>query len=134
MKSEDYNLNNIPKENPFRVPEDYMEGLTARIMKQIPKEVPQVEHPDVSLMDKIRPILYLAAMFAGLGLFFKAIAYFDNSPNNETIASDSLLVNTELPDDTLFALQEEYNEDEEYLAYIENQYTNALMQEELEEQ
>ena len=62
MKSEDYNLNNIPKENPFRVPEGYMEGLTARIMKQIPKEEPQIEYPDVSLMDKIRPILYLAAI------------------------------------------------------------------------
>ena len=131
MKSEDYNLNNIPKENPFRVPEGYMEGLTARIMKQIPKEEPQIEHPDVSLMDKIRPILYLAAMFAGLGLFFKAIVYFDNNPNNEAIASDTLLVSTELPEETQFTLQETYDEDEEYLAYIENQYANALMQEEL---
>lgn len=134
MKSEDYNLNNIPKENPFRVPEGYMEGLTARIMKQIPKEEPQIEHPDVSLMDKIRPILYLAAMFAGLGLFFKAIAYFDNNPNNEAIASDTLLVGTELPEETQFTLQETYDEDEEYLAYIENQYANALMQEELGEE
>ena len=131
MKSEDYNLNNIPKENPFHVPEGYMEGLTARIMKQIPKEEPQIEHPDVSLMDKIRPILYLAAMFAGLGLFFKAIVYFDNNPNNEAIASDTLLVSTELPEETQFTLQETYDEDEEYLAYIENQYANALMQEEL---
>lgn len=134
MKSEDYNLNNIPKENPFRVPEGYMEGLTARIMKQIPKEEPQIEHPDVSLMDKIRPILYLAAMFAGLSLFFKAIAYFDNNPNNEAIASDTLLVSTELPEETQFTLQETYDEDEEYLAYIENQYANALMQEELGEE
>ena len=70
-------------------------------------------------------------MFAGLGLFFKAIAYFDNNTNNEAISSDTLLVSTELPEETQFTLQETYDEDEEYLAYIENQYAHALMQEEL---
>jgi hypothetical protein len=44
------------------------------------------------------------------------------------------LVSTELPEETQFTLQETYDEDEEYLAYIENQYANALMQEELGEE
>lgn len=132
MKKEDCNLKNMTKENPFRVPEGYMEGLTARIMKQIPEETPQAVPQTVSLMDKIRPFIYLAAMFAGLGLFFEAVTYLDNS-EEETIAPDSLLVSTDIPNNSLFTVQsEEINEDEEYLAYIENQYADALIQEELD--
>ncbi len=131
MKKEDYNLKNISKENPFRVPEGYMERLTARIMKQIPKEIPQTEPQTVSLMEKVRPFIYLAAMFAGLGLFFKIIAHLDNS-DKEFIAPDSLLVNTYIPNNLLFSEQnEEIDEDEEYLTYIEDQYANALVKEEL---
>ena len=36
MKIEDNNLKNKLKENPFSTPEGYLEGLTDRIMKQIP--------------------------------------------------------------------------------------------------
>ena len=38
MKIEDNNLKNKLKENPFSTPEGYLEGLTDRIMKQIPEE------------------------------------------------------------------------------------------------
>lgn len=38
MKIEDNNLKNKLKENPFSTPEGYLEGLTDRIMKQIPKK------------------------------------------------------------------------------------------------
>lgn len=133
MKNEDDNLKKVPKENPFRVPEGYMEGLTARIMKQIPDEMPQIEPQEVSLWEKVRPILYLAAMFVGLGLFFEAIAYFDTS-EEASIVSDSLLVNTEVPDQSLFTEEDSYNEDEDYLAYIEDRYADALIQEELNEE
>lgn len=32
-----FDINNIDKQNPFRVPEGYFEGLTARVMAQIPE-------------------------------------------------------------------------------------------------
>ena len=70
MKTEQNNLDRLKGKNPFTVPEGYMEGLTANIMSQLPeRELKRGEK--VSLMDRVRPWLYMAAVFAGLGLFFK---------------------------------------------------------------
>ncbi|MDU0990976.1 MAG: hypothetical protein E7A71_09330 [Enterococcus faecium] len=69
----------------------------------------------------------LAALFAGLGLFFKAIVGINGSDGST--ASDSLLVRTEVPTTALDAIEAE--EDEEYLEYLEAQYANYLLDEEL---
>ena len=71
MKKEENNLDRLKGTNPFTVPEGYMEGLTERIMSQLP-EKPEERAKRISLMDRVRPWLYMAAVFAGLGLFFKA--------------------------------------------------------------
>ena len=116
MKKEENNLDRLKGTNPFTVPEGYMEGLTERIMSQLP------EKPD-----RVRPWLYMAAVFAGLGLFFKAIVGINGSDGST--ASDSLLVRTEVPTTALDAIEAE--EDEEYLEYLEVQYANYLLDEEL---
>lgn len=126
MKKEVNNLENLKGKSPFTVPEGYFEGLTAQVMSQLP-EKSQEKEKQVSLMDRVRPWLYMAAVFAGLGLFFKAIM-FVNTPD-PTAVPDSLLVRTEAPADSFATIQDE--EDEEYLEYIEAQYTNYLLAEEL---
>ncbi len=132
MKIEDNNLKNKLKENPFSVPEGYLEGLTDRIMKQIPEETIVPEAEKVSLLDRLRPFLYMAAMFAGLGLFFKTIARLDSS-HTDGRDTTSLLVKSVIPADTKrIATDSSYEEDEEYLHYLENQYTSVLMQETLD--
>lgn len=68
MKKEENNLDRLKGTNPFTVPEGYMEGLTERIMSQLP-EKPEERAKRISLMDRVRPWLYMAAVFAGLGLF-----------------------------------------------------------------
>ena len=73
MKTEQNNLDRLKGKNPFTVPEGYMEGLTANIMSQLPEREPEEEVKKVSLMDRVRPWLYMAAVFAGLGLFFKVL-------------------------------------------------------------
>lgn len=126
MKKEANNLESLKGQNPFTVPEGYFEGLTSQIMSQLP-EKPQEKAKQVSLMDRVRPWLYMAAVFAGLGLFFKAIV-FVNTPD-PSAKPDSLLVRTEVPVDSFTAIQAE--EDLEYLEYIEDQYTDYLLAEEL---
>ncbi|WP_165156277.1 hypothetical protein [Parabacteroides sp. ZJ-118] len=125
MKKEENNLDRLKGTNPFTVPEGYMEGLTERIMSQLP-EKPEERAKSISWMDRVRPWLYMAAVFAGLGLFFKAIVGINGS---DGIASDSLLVRMEVPTTTLDAIEAE--EDEEYLEYLEAQYANYLLDEEL---
>ena len=78
MKKEENNLDRLKGTNPFTVPEGYMEGLTERIMSQLP-EKPEERAKRISLMDRVRPWLYMAAVFAGLGLFFKAIVGINGS-------------------------------------------------------
>ncbi|WP_297902641.1 hypothetical protein [uncultured Parabacteroides sp.] len=126
MKKEENNLDRLKGINPFVVPEGYMEGLTERIMSQLP-EKQEERGRQISLMDRVRPWLYMAAVFAGLGLFFKAIVGIDGS--GDSTASDSLLVRTEVSTTSLDAIEAE--EDEEYLEYLETQYANYLLAEEL---
>lgn len=83
-------LEQLKEKNPFRVPEGYWEGLTDHIMEQLPeKEVVPVVTRKVTMMEYVRPWLYLAAVIAGLGLFFKVIA----PKENNATPTDSLLVN-----------------------------------------
>ena len=73
MKIQQFNIEDEKKKNSFRVPEGYMEGLTDRIMARLPECPQQKETKAVSMADKIRPWLYLAASFIGLLLIFKGI-------------------------------------------------------------
>lgn len=130
MKKESGNLERLKGKNPFSVPEGYMEGLTDQIMSQIPEKSHEEERKTVSLMDRMRPWLYMAAVFAGLGLFFKAIVGF--APEGANGMTDSLLVDTTVPQGALEYIQEEIDEeDQEYLEYIETQYVDYLVSEEI---
>lgn len=131
MKKNQTRLEQLKGQNPFSVPEGYMEGLADNIINQLP-EKPRVEAQKISMMDRVRPWLYMAAVFAGLGLFFKAIVGITDS--NETGKNpDSLLVRTEVRAG-IFASQSEddyYDEDTEYLEYIEAKYANYILAEEM---
>lgn len=69
MKEEDVLLAKIGKKNPFKVPENYFDDLTAHIMENLPESNMNEEIeiiPKVTLFTRIKPYLYLAAMFTGL--------------------------------------------------------------------
>lgn len=53
------------KNNPFKVPEGYFDHLTQHIMEQIPATQVQ-ETAEISLWGKIKPWVYMAAMFVGM--------------------------------------------------------------------
>lgn len=125
MKTEQNNLEDLKGKNPFSVPQGYMEGLTSQIMSQLP-EKPREKTKQVSLLDRVRPWLYMAAVFAGLGLFFKVIV--GEQQTNEG-KSASLIVKTEVPGDSMAAIQAE--DDMEYFEYLEEQYDNYLLAEEM---
>lgn len=127
MKTEQNSLDRLRGKNPFTVPEGYMEGLTANIMSHLPEKELEKEAKKVSLMDRVRPWLYLAAVFAGLGLFFKALV----GPEERVAKSSSLLVKTEVSPASISALQAA--EEDEYLEYLEEQYVGYILAEEIGE-
>ena len=129
MDKKTYNLDNLRGKQPFSVPKGYMDGLTDRIMNQIPEKRPQAEEPLViSWADRVRPWLYLAAVFAGLGIFFKTIVGVIPQTENE---EDSLLVQSERPLVSPDEIEAEQEEDLEYLEYIEMKYSADLLANEL---
>ena len=131
MNKKENTLDRLKGKQPFRVPDGYMEGLTNRIMESLP-EPPVMEAESVSLVERIRPWLYLAAVFAGMGLFFKAIIGV-NSAREDTL-SDTLLVRSEVPSASLEAIESEAAQEEaDYLEYIEERYANYLLRESLAE-
>ena len=113
MEKEQNNLERFKGKNPFTVPDGYMKDLTANIMSQLPDK-PKAEAKKVSMMDRAR-----------LGLFFKAIVGFDG----EKSQSDALLVQSKDASEVKTAIMEAENE--EYLEYLEAQYTDYLLAEEL---
>lgn len=123
-------LDDLKGKQPFRVPEGYMAGLTNQIMDRLP-ELPKEEEPQsVSLMDRIRPWLYLAAVFIGMGLFFRVIVDADKSVNQASV--DSLLVQSEVSEAAVEAIDADISADDaDYLEYIEDQYNDYLLQESL---
>ncbi len=123
-------LDDLKGKQPFRVPEGYMAGLTNQIMDRLP-ELPEKEEPQsVSLMDRIRPWLYLAAVFIGMGLFFRIIVDADKSVNQASV--DSLLVQSEVSEAAVEAIDADISADDaDYLEYIEDQYNDYLLQESL---
>ncbi|MCD8165017.1 MAG: hypothetical protein LUE93_02095, partial [Bacteroides sp.] len=61
------------KGNPFKVPENYFHNLTEEVMAKLPekKSVPVEEFVKVTLWTRVRPWIYMAAVFAGMLLGFR---------------------------------------------------------------
>lgn len=124
MNTKQNNLEHLKGKNPFTTPKGYMEGLTVNIMSQLPEKVVEKKAKEVSLMDRVRPWLYLAAVFVGMGLFFRVLI----GPVEHSNEESDFLVNTEAASDMIPTL---LNEEEDYLEYLEEQYVDCLLEEEL---
>ena len=66
MKEEDILLKKIGKEHSFKVPEGYFENLTSEVMDKLPeKEKVAFKEEPVSTWTRLKPLVYMAAMFVG---------------------------------------------------------------------
>ena len=80
MKEEDKIQKKIGTENPFRVPEGYFENLTSEVMNRLPeKEKLIAVQTEPTMWQKVRPWLYMAAMFVGAALIIR-VASSDRTP------------------------------------------------------
>ena len=126
MKDMNSNLDKFKGDNPFKTPQGYMDGLNDLIMSQLPVKESK-KAIQITFAQRVRPWLYLAAVFAGLGLFFKAVIGPDFIGKQNT--SDSLYVQSSVSEGTMAALSS--TEDKEFQEYIENKYANYVLEGEL---
>ena len=94
---EDTNLKHkFGTENHFTVPEGYFTNLVPNIMEQLP-EVERKETPPIRLWDRVKPWVYMAAMFCGLIFTIRAVIGNPNSISGEETFGDEQF--SELPDE-----------------------------------
>lgn len=70
MKQEDDLLKKVGTKNPFKVPNNYFENFNKNIIEKFPEKNVTPEK-EITLWDKVKPWIYMAAMFAGIMLMFK---------------------------------------------------------------
>lgn len=108
-------LEEIGKENPFKVPKGYFEGLTDRIMSELPERVVEEQKP-ISLWTRVQPWVYMAAMFVGIALM---VRLFVGSPERQSVnAFASEGIQLESPSDI-----------EDFYGYYEDQLANLVYRE-----
>ena len=82
-------LKDISKVDPFKAPEGYFENFTNGIMSQLP-EVVREDSAKVNLWQRVRPWIYMAAMFAGIALMIKMFTGSPMQPGIKSYASGGL--------------------------------------------
>lgn len=87
MNEEKDLLKRYGRKTPFRVPDGYFENFADRLMQQLP-EKESIEEPTVRLWDRVKPWLYMAAMF--VGLMFSIRTLIGTDPAAEPAASETI--------------------------------------------
>ncbi len=124
MKTKQNILEQLKDKEPFKVPEGYFDDLTNNIMQNLPeKEVEETEPVSVTMWDRLRPLLYLAAVFVGLGFFFKTVM-----PKDYDEQSKQLMVEKQ-SEDVLNQEDSISDIDKEYMEFQEEQYLKNLISE-----
>jgi hypothetical protein len=107
------------RRNPFRVPNGYFENFPEDMMRRLPNV--SVESPKgISIYNRVKPWLYMAAVFAGLIVLFNVLnkkagtSSEDGGPIEKTTLS-TLPSNSE---------GTEAKENDEFLEYIEDIYAD----------
>lgn len=88
MRSEDILKEKYGKKVPFEVPEDYFNTLKSNVMKSLPEYPEKPKQVKLSRWQRLKPYVYLAAMFAGIWCMMQVFHHVSsvNSPKTEEIS------------------------------------------------
>ena len=87
--TEEQLMKRIGTENPFRVPDGYFEGFTSGLMEHLPEKEQVAVNRTPTMWEKIRPLVYMAAMFVGAMLIIR-IASTHYVPGQETTGNEEI--------------------------------------------
>ena len=132
METKKQTLIDIGNKVPFKVPENYFTQLNDSIMASLPeKEVPEVRK--VTMCEKSKTWLYMAAMFLGLFFTIKVLTTntqtrtSDSNTASTNISHESYWSDVEISEEEFFEYIETQFVDENYLDLVQNQdYLNSL--------
>ncbi len=130
METKFNKLKEIDKSNPFTVPENYFAQFNKEIMNRLPEKEYAPPQP-VTLWDRVKPWVYMAAMFVGLYItinFLTKDAESDltsgqNSPPVISVdtPTGNYWSNVHITEEEFYQYLEEQLVDEGYYDYMYNQ-------------
>lgn len=96
MKEEQDIIKKCGKETPFTVPEGYFEEFNRRMMEQLPLKENITEERSgelhITTWQRIKPLLYLAAMFVGMIVCVKVVlGEVTTKESNESMATNTTI-------------------------------------------
>ena len=103
-------LRKYGREAPYSTPEGYFDDFTARLLERLP-EVEAAPEPRVTRWSRVKPWVYMAAMFCGLMLSVRMLVGTgggDSDMTGETISGytveelDAIMDKTMMDDYTLY--------------------------------
>lgn len=96
MGKEDNILRKSGTSNPFRVPDHYFENFTQELMNKLPEKEPMPLMSEPTLWERVKPWLYMTAMFCGIMLSVKV---FVGEPQKDEFPAISQTEVERLPDE-----------------------------------
>ena len=96
MGKEDNILRKAGTSNPFRVPDHYFENFTQELMNKLPEKEPMPLMSEPTLWERVKPWLYMTAMFCGIMLSVKV---FVGEPKKDEFPTFSQIEAEKLPDE-----------------------------------
>lgn len=126
MKTKFNNLKEVNKGNPFKVPDNYFAQFNEGIMNHLPeKEKPEKEWVpprQVSLWEKAKPWVYLAAMLVGL---YVTVNFLTRSHNENLTANQEVTapITVDRPTDSYWSTVQ--ITEEEFYQYLEEQLVDV---------
>lgn len=86
MKEETKLIDKFGRKGPWTVPDGYFDSVRGEIISKLP-EYPEAQKPaELSLWQRIKPYVYLAAMFAGIWCMMKV---FHNAAGSGSLSLDN---------------------------------------------
>lgn len=80
MKEENKILSKVGTRNPFKVPDGYFTDFTQELMNKLPEKEILYANQEVTLWQRVKPWIYMTAMFCGIML---SVRIFVDKPNKD---------------------------------------------------
>ena len=80
MKEENKIISKVGTKNPFKVPNGYFTDFTQELMNKLPEKEILYANQEVTLWQRVKPWIYMTAMFCGIML---SVRIFVDKPNKD---------------------------------------------------
>ena len=109
MKDERELMARCGKETPFKVPEGYFEHFHEQLMSNLPETVPTAAPAErITFMTRIKPWLYMAAMFSGIVFMVQSLMYVQQTRLTDSSLAEEIYTEEEVDHFMSSSLYNEY--------------------------